>query len=92
MSQAGQGVHLGREGDPGPFRGGTGDGPEGGRQPFGSRGEVEALSQEDRVEQARCADFLEGELGIGVDLAAQVQDLGSAFFDGLGDPDVDFHG
>ena len=81
VAEAGEGVHFGRERHPGPVGGQPGNGPERGREGARRLGYGEALGREDGLEQARRPDFLESELGVGMDPPAQVQDIGPAAFD-----------
>ena len=86
VTQSGQGVHLGGEGDPRPAGGARGEGPEGrGHRRIDVR-DRKALGFEDRSQEVRCPVLREGQLGIGVDPPAEIEDLRAAVLDSLGDP------
>ena len=91
MSQAGQGVHLGRECHPRPAGAGIVNGPKGRGQGFRRGADVEPFVLEQGPEQAGGAHFLEGQLGIGVDAPAQIENPAAALLDGLGDPVIHIH-
>ena len=86
MAQAGQGVHLGGEGHARAVTGPREQGPEGGGDRRIDVRDRKAFGFEDRSEEAGGPDFLEGELGRGVDAPAQIEDRFAAVLDGFGDP------
>ena len=67
------------------------NGPKGRGQGLRRGADLEPFGLEQGPEQAGGAHFLEGQLGIGVDAPAQIEDPAAALLDGLGDPDIHIH-